>query len=244
MSIEIHLFKEPSVKNPIIIEGFPGIGLVGTVACNYLVEKLGMEQIGYVYSEKFPPLASIHNYTPNYPTRIFESKKHNLLVLFSEFLIPIDTIHDLSQTILTWAKDVNAKKIVSLAGIHIMGAQDDVFGIANNEKDSNMIKKNGVKLIKEGASTGVNAILLIEGKMRDLDVISLLAESKPGYIDPLAASMVLEVLNKMLKLNVDTKPLKEESSKIEESMREIIKKAKSSKEDYTKSDQSFGQTYI
>lgn len=244
MAIELHLFKKPSVKNPIVIEGFPGIGLVGTISCNYLVEKLKMDYIGFVSSDKFPPLASIHNFEPYYPTRIFESKKHNLIVLFSEFLIPINVIYDISKAILDLSEKVKAKKIISLAGISVMGEQDEVFGIANTKKDTEMIKSKGVKLIREGASTGVNAMLLIDGKVKGIPVISLLAESKPGYIDPFAASMVLNSLNKILKLNVDTKPLREESKKIEEGMRDIIERAKISKDHYSQTEEQLGQTYI
>jgi len=244
MPVEIKLFKKLSVKNPTLIEGFPGIGLVGTVACNYLVEKLGMECVGIVSSDKFPPLATIHNFEPFFPTRLFESKKHNFLVLFSEFLIPLNVIYELSNCLLNFSAKIKAKKIISLAGISIMGEQDEVFGIANNKEDSELLKKTGVKLIREGASTGVNAMLLIEGKSKGIPVISLLAESKPGYIDPFAASLVLESLNRILNLKVDTTPLREESKRIEESMRNILERAKVSREHYSKTGESLGQTYI
>ena len=41
--MEIKLYKKP--KSPLIIEGFPGFGLVGTIATEFLLEHLQTEQI-------------------------------------------------------------------------------------------------------------------------------------------------------------------------------------------------------
>jgi len=38
--VQVILEREPSIKNPILIEGFPGIGLVGNIASQYIVNEL------------------------------------------------------------------------------------------------------------------------------------------------------------------------------------------------------------
>ena len=38
--VQVILEKELTVKNPILIEGFPGIGLVGNIASQYIVNDL------------------------------------------------------------------------------------------------------------------------------------------------------------------------------------------------------------
>jgi hypothetical protein len=40
--VQVILEKELSVKNPLLIEGFPGIGLVGNIASQYIVNELKM----------------------------------------------------------------------------------------------------------------------------------------------------------------------------------------------------------
>ena len=80
MAIKIIETGKYDLKSPYFIEGFPGIGLVGTMASSYLVEKLGMEPFGHIVSEKFSPIASIHNGRPLHPTRMYKSKKYNLVV--------------------------------------------------------------------------------------------------------------------------------------------------------------------
>ena len=119
--------KKAGLKNPILIEGLPGFGLVGTIAASYLVDKLKMKPYGYITSNKFPPLIAIHEYTPEYPIRMYFSKKHNLIVLLSEFIIPLSSVKELSDTIFDFSKKKNVKKIVSLGSINIKGDQDTVM---------------------------------------------------------------------------------------------------------------------
>ena len=47
--MKFELKKKP--KNPTIIEGFPGFGLVGTIASEFLMSHLDCEQIGRFYFE-------------------------------------------------------------------------------------------------------------------------------------------------------------------------------------------------
>ena len=56
--MKIKLIKKP--KNPIIMEGFPGFGLVGTIACEFLIDHLNTELIGKVLLEDEPAIVAIH----------------------------------------------------------------------------------------------------------------------------------------------------------------------------------------
>ena len=44
------------LKNPILIEGLPGLGLVGRIATRYLIKQLKAERSAYLYSPHFPAL--------------------------------------------------------------------------------------------------------------------------------------------------------------------------------------------
>ena len=47
--MELILHEKP--KRPIIIEGFPGIGFVGTIAVEYMINHLKTRSIGYIFDE-------------------------------------------------------------------------------------------------------------------------------------------------------------------------------------------------
>ena len=240
MTIELIVTeKKAGLKKPILIEGLPGFGLVGTIATSYLVEKLKMKPYGYITSDGFPPLIAIHDYKPEYPIRMYYSKKHNLIVLLSEFIIPLSSVKELSDIIFGFSQKKKVKKIISLGSINIKGEQDTVYVIASNPNELRKIKKlKEVELIKEGATTGVTAMLLAKGAVEKMPIISLLAEANPEYVDPKAASMVLQTLNELLGLKINTAQLDSEAKEMEKRMKEIIGKGKVAQKKYKEMEES------
>ena len=235
MAIEFHMLANPKLRSPVLIEGFPGLGLVGTISASYLVEKLQMEPLGYITGEQFPPLAAVHNKRPLFPARMYFSKKHNIIVFISEFVIPITAVNELSDKIYEFAQKGKVKQIISLGGIAIKGEQDTVYAISSlPELSAQLEKLPNVELIKEGATTGVTGILLARGAVEKYPVISLLAESQQGYMDPKASAMVLEALKTLVKIDIDTTTLEHEAAKIDSKVKEIVGKAKSAHTAYKK----------
>ena len=47
-------FAEIQPNNPVLIEGLPGLGLVGKIALRYLIKQLKAKKIAYLYSPHFP----------------------------------------------------------------------------------------------------------------------------------------------------------------------------------------------
>ncbi len=234
MAVKIVESGKFNLKSPYLVEGFPGIGLVGTIAANFLVEHLNMEFFGYVTSEHFSPISSVHNYTPLHPARMYKSKKHNLVVLFSELIIPMKTIYPLSHEILAWAERRKAKQILSLGGINIKGEQDSVYGIASTSDLGKMLKKKGVKLIREGVTTGVSGVLLAECATKKFPAISLLSEAHADYMDPKGAAMVLDALSEVTNLKINTKELVKQGKEIESNVKKLLEQAKGADEEYKK----------
>jgi len=243
MVVKIVETTKYDLKNPVLIEGFPGLGLVGTIAATYLVDKLQMEPFGYIVSDKFPPIAAIHNNIPLHPARIYKSKKHNIIVLFSEFIIPLNVVYQLSEEIFKWAKDKDVSEIISLGGILMKGEQDEVFGIATNQELVKKLNASGIKTIKEGATTGVNGILLAECASNNFPAVSLLAEAKQDYMDPKGSAMVIEALKKITGLDIDTKDLEKESTEMEKKMTDVMTKAKDASKHYKAAGEELGTMY-
>ena len=235
MAIEFHMLASPKLHAPVLIEGFPGLGLVGTISASYLVEKLQMEPLGYITGEQFPPLAAVHNKRPLFPARMYYSSKHNIIVFISEFVIPIMAVNELSEKIYEFAQKSKVRQVISLGGIAIKGEQDTVYAISSlPELSAQLEKLPGVELIKEGATTGVTGVLLARGAVDKYPVVSLLAESQQGYMDPKASAMVLEALKALIKIDIDTATLEHEAAKIDTKVKEIVGKAKSAHSQYKK----------
>ncbi|MBI5226668.1 proteasome assembly chaperone family protein [Candidatus Micrarchaeota archaeon] len=231
MHVLIRENEKIALKKPVIIEGFPGIGMVGTICASYLAEKLDMELVGSIHSSHFPPISAIHDYKPVSPARIYASKKHNLIVLFSEFVIPAETVYGLSSAILDFAQQKKASGLYSLAAIAAPEPTETIYGIASTPALSATLKKANIELIREGATQGVSGVLIAECAARKFPAANLMVQSA-APLDPRASARLLDAVGKMLKLPINTADLVKQADTVETRMRQSMEKMKDLHADY------------
>lgn len=225
--ITIHTLIEIKPRNPIVVLGLPGTGLVGSVAASQMVEALKMDFVGYISSPDFAPLAAIHEYTPMPAARIHYSSKFNVIVILSEMNIPVSSSTTLAERIYDFSKKLNASMMVSLGGISLKERPDQVYSIASDPKLLKpLLDRKLAKPIREGATSGVSGILLARGVIEKFPVLSILAESSEEYLDPKAAANALHALSAVIKTKIDTGRLEAEAVEIASEMREKILQSK------------------
>ncbi len=226
--VEIHRTADmKKLRKPTLIMGFPGTGLVGSVAASQIVESLSMEFGGYISSSEFAPLAAIHDYKPMPAARIHFSEKQNMIVIISEMTIPVGSSQDVADKIYEFAKSVGASTIISLGGISLQDEKKGVFVVSSDAaivKD--IISKKIAKPIREGATTGVTGILLAKGALDSFPVTTILAESSEEYLDPRAASNVLKVLIRMTGVQINTAKLEKEAEEFSKEIKESVLKSR------------------
>lgn len=223
--------KKEKLNGYTLIEGFPGMGLVGTIATKYLTEQLNFEQMGHIECNLFVPVIRIHDGLPVYPSRIYVNRKNKLAVLLSEQIISTKIMNKLAREVIQWVKGKGISRVISLAGIKTEESEKEkVYAIACNEKSKKEVKKHKLELIGEGLTTGVTALMLLElRKEKNLTAYSLLANVNLSA-DYKAAAKLIEELNKILGLRIDVKPLMEEAKKTEKMLIEHLKKLKETQE--------------
>ena len=225
--MEVKLWKKP--KKCTIIEGFPGFGLVGTIASEFLIEHLETEQIGKIMFDDMPAMIAIHEGKIVEPLGIFYNKKYNLVILHA-ITAATHFEWDLASTVSKLAADLEAKEIISLEGV---GSGEDsegsrVFHYANNEKNAKSFEKLGIELLKEGIIIGVTGAILLRAEKTP--VSCLFAETHSNLPDSKAAAKVIEALDKYIGMNLDYKPLLEQAQKFEEKLKTILQKSQEAQE--------------
>ncbi len=227
MAIKINKFPNFKFKKPTVVIGFPGTGLVGSVAASYLIDSLNLEFCGYIQSPDFAPVTSIHNYKPYPPARMHYSKKHNLLVIISEMSIPVSDAQELSDKIFSFAKSINAKELISLGGISLKEEPVALYVVSSKRKLSERFLTSKIfHPIREGATTGVSGLLLTQGVLSNFPVTLLLSEASEDYMDPGAAALILKALSKYLKIKINTVELDREAKELSNQMKEVVIKSK------------------
>lgn len=227
---EILPVEETEVKGGVMVVAFPSVGMVGTIAGNYITEALKMEQTAYVLSEDMPPAALVQDGIPGYPLRI--SSHERLSVLSSEFQMPLILAGRMAHTILDWSGKNGFDVIVCLEGLiseRKTGSEETVrvFGVGSTERAREMLGAAEIEQFKTGVVTGVSGALLSEGERTKKHVACLLADANPMYPDARGAARLVEAVSAMLPaVDIDVKELMDEAARIEENVRATVDKTK------------------
>ena len=227
------LGKLPKLHNAILIEGLPGIGNVGKVAVDFLIDELKAKKIYEITSYTFPHSVFVNedNLVELPVVEVFHKQiRKRDLVLLGGDVQPIDEIssYEFSDKILDLAQKLNTREIITLGGIGLadIPKKPKVYCTANSKKIIDRYKSELVsnKLYGVvGPIVGVSGLLLGLSSKRNIEAISFLAETygHPMYLGIKGAKEILRVLNKKLELNIDVNKLDREIKDIES---EIMKK--------------------
>jgi hypothetical protein len=212
-------FAKVDLKNPVLIEGLPGLGLVGKIAIRYLTKQLKAEKLAYLYS-------------PHFPYFVLVSKKGNVRLLRGTFhywknkkgendLIfftgdsqaqTIEGQYEISDSLLGFATQNGVNMIITLGGYR-MEAKDKpkVIAAATNQRLLNKALKARAVISPIGSPiVGTAGLILGLAHFKKIDALCLLGETR-GYLpDPRAARSVVEVLQTMFDFSVDLAGLDEE----------------------------------
>jgi len=225
--MEYKLWKKP--KNCTIIQGFPGYGLVGTIASEFLIEHLKTEQIGKMTFDEMPAVVAIHEKKIVEPLAIFYNEKYNIVIVHA---ITAATHYEwhMAEAIKKLASDISAKEIISLEGVGTNEPTETsrVFYYSNNEKSSKLFEKAGVEALKEGIIMGVTGAVLL--RVEKIPLSCLFAETHLNIPDSKAAAKLIETLDKYIGMDLDYQPLLEQAKKFEEKLKTILQKSKEAQE--------------
>jgi uncharacterized protein len=217
--MQIKLTKKP--KNCTLIEGFPGFGLVGTIASEYLIEHLKVEQIGRIMLDEMPSIAAIHEGKVVEPLGVFYNKKYNIVLLHA-ITSTTGLEWKLSKIVLELSKQLNVKEIISMEGVGSSEATSTsrVFFYSNNGKGKSKFTKLKVSPLNEGIIIGVTGAVLLRAEK--ISVSCIFAETRSNLPDSKAAAKIIEVLDKYLGLEIDYKPLLVQAEKFEQKLKGIL----------------------
>ncbi|MBD3163963.1 hypothetical protein GF323_02075 [Candidatus Woesearchaeota archaeon] len=220
IDLQIILNKKP--KNPILIHGFPGIGLVGTIATEFLLDHLKTEQIGKITVEEMPPMVAIHEGKMVDPFGIFYNKQHNIVILHA--VAPTQGFEwKLAQFIAEAAKRLQAKEIVSIEGVAGKDPEEfKTFFYTNDKRKEQKLQKSGIEKMKEGIIMGVTGSVLL--KSSDKPLTCIFSETHTQLPDSKAAAKIIEGLDRYLGLRVDYAPLLKQAENFEEKLQGLLKK--------------------
>ncbi|MFC1974271.1 PAC2 family protein, partial [Chloroflexota bacterium] len=221
--------------DPCLVAAWPGVGNVAVIAINYLKEKLKAKELGAIEPFGFFDPGGIfikENIIdlPKFPESKFyywssRGRGKDMLILISEAQPPVGT-YEYVNSVLDVAEQFGVKRVYTAAAALIEHSTDKprVLGAATTPELIEDLEKYDIVLGGNFYVAGLNGLLLGAAKERDLEGICLLGETAKHVAkmpNARASLAVLNILTKMLGVEIDTAELEEFAESTEREIKKL-----------------------
>lgn len=220
---EVFEIQQIKLNSPIIFAGFVGAGIVGPLAITHMIEKLKMEEIGVMRSKYLPPSTVFIRGRLRHPFRFYANKEGTVCAIICEITLRMEGLYTLVSSILDWAAEKGSKEIVILDGVASSEHDDKAYCAAEEDLVRTMADKD-ISMIPQGFITGIPGGILNECIVRDIQGLTLLVKADKTSPDPIAASTLIEALNRFYDMDIDTAELQKEKEQINSDFGEMSRK--------------------
>jgi uncharacterized protein (TIGR00162 family) len=248
-------FRQVELNKPVLIEGLPGLGLVGKIAIRYLIKKLKAKKFAHLYSPHFPYFVLVNKKGNVRLLRgVFyywkNEKGPNDLILFTgdSQSQTIEGQYEIADRMLDFSKKNNVKTIVTIGGYRMEAKEKpNVFVASTSQELLDKALDAGAAVSSSGSPiVGTAGLILGLARFKKIGALCLLGETR-GYLpDPLAARSVLEVLKSAFNFEVDLDELNEEIAKAETMVTRLqkIEEQRALQAEETRKEEDKKTTYI
>jgi uncharacterized protein (TIGR00162 family) len=246
---DIETVAQPDMDSPVLIEGLPGVGHVGKLAAEHLLEEFETTLVARLYSEHFPPQVTVEEGCTQLACLEFHAVdlssplpdesddeqqpdddaseiEPDLVVLTGDHQAQNPAGHyQLTSTILDIVEEYGVERAFTLGGVPTGELIDeyDVIGAASS--DELIEELDEVVEFREdepaGGIVGVSGLLLGLGERRGLQAACLMGETSGYLVDPKSARSVLEVLQELIGFDVGYDSLEDRAEEMEEVVTKI-----------------------
>jgi uncharacterized protein (TIGR00162 family) len=221
--------KLPKLTRPLLIEGLPGIGNVGKLAVEHLIDSINATKFAEFYCKDFPPQVFIN---PDGTIELvknefyyWKAKKKNqrdLILITGDYQgLSSQGQYELVDQILNLCEEVGVEELFTLGGYglghdieepQVLCATTDKSFVKEMKKHGAVFKKNE----PGGGIVGASGLILGLGKLRGMKGACFMGET-PGYlVDPKSAKAVLNILMSITNIEVDLSALEDKAKDIEQ----------------------------
>jgi len=226
-----------SLDSPVLVEGLPGVGLVGKLAADHLVEHLDMTYYGSCHCEGIPRVAVYEEGDPTIrpPVRLYADEQRDLLVLQADVPISARAVPEFATCVTGWLGDNDVTPLY-LSGI--AEEKDEVpsmYGIATGD-GTELLPDYDIDLPTEnGMVSGPTGALLAEADEQGLDSVGLIVQANPQFPDPEAArTLLMDGVEPIADIEIDTDKLVEQADQVAKARERLAKQMQEANEESTR----------
>lgn len=214
-----------------LIEGLPGVGMVGKLAVQHLLEERDSEVIARFYSEHFPPQVSVNNdgvaALPVVTLHRIETAESDVLLLSGDYQAATSIGHyRLTAAVLDVVGESGVTEVYAIGGVPTGELVEEPAVIAT-VSDADLkagLEACGVEFREKepsGGVVGVSGLLVGMGGRRGLSAVCLMGETSGYIVDPKSARAVLDVLERIVGFDVEYERLEARAEQMESFVRRL-----------------------
>ena len=235
---EINVLEEIELENPIFIEALPGLGHVGKLAADHMIDELQATKFAEIYSPTFPPQVLIkeEGIIENMLNELYYLKgvgENNLdliiLVGNTQALSP-EGQYLMCKDILEFVKGYGIDRIYTLGGMAIPQPVENpkVYGAATDEANIELLREAEIEIrSNDGGIVGASGLFLGLAVRQGIQGTCLMGETPGYFIDAESAEAILKKLSLLLNFEINVDKLDERA----EETRQMIAKAQQMEQD-------------
>jgi uncharacterized protein len=224
----IDVRAEVSFSEPSMVEGLPGVGLVGKIAVDHLVQTLDMTHYANVHCEGVPPVVVYRDgqqeLTP--PVRLYADAERDLLALQSDVPLSPAAATEFADCFASWYDDENVTPIF-LSGLPSEkgDAPPALTGVGTGAGVDRLAAVGIDGPAETGLVSGPTGALLAHAVEHGRDAVGLIVESDPQFPDPEAARVLLtDGIEPLTGVEVDTQGLVDQADEIRQAKENLAKR--------------------
>jgi uncharacterized protein len=217
-----------------MIEGLPGVGLVGKLAADHLVETFEMTHYANVHCEHVPPVAVYAEGDPELttPVRLYADEERDLVVLQSDVPLSPTAARSFADCLDEWLVERDALPIyLSGVGRDLDDEVPDLYGVASGDAAA-LLDDAGIDAPTEsGLISGPTGALLSHAIETGRTAVGLVVESDPQFPDPAAARVLIrDGIAPLADVDVPTDDLVEHAEEIRAAKERLAERMREAEE--------------
>ena len=197
--------SNPTLENPVFVQGLPGFGNVGRIAAHLLIKFFDAKPFAELYSPSFPDYVSINSkgicHLPRYEFYYAPMEKNNLVIMTGEIQPSFDDVvahYEVCEEVIDFVETLGCHFIVTMGGVPITEDKTQVYIAATSPMLATEFMEKGGVIYSKGRIVGGTGLTLALAKERKLEGVSLLGTTMGFKADRGAGFLVFKFLMKSL----------------------------------------------
>ncbi|ABL77608.1 PAC2 family protein [Thermofilum pendens] len=233
------LAEELKLRDGVLVQGLPGIGLVGKIAVDYIVSTLNLRKVAELIGPGIIlPVGNVGVYVtnegalqiPSYKFYLLNGGSRDILFVTSEAQPALWAQYEVAEKVLDFFVSIGGREVIGACGTTAEESEHvGVYYAYASEDCAKKLEALGAKRSTGGTITGACGLLPALAALRGLKAYVLMGSTQTPEPNFVAARELIRVLSKLLEFEVSLEDLEKTIEQIrrrEEEMEKVLETAR------------------